>query len=102
VTHVRVGQAARVRFTAFKHRGTQLVAGKVSYVAGDRLDDPATGAPYYGVLIAADPRSLESAGDLKLQAGMPAEVYVQGASQTPLQYLAEPITSTFRKAGRPL
>jgi epimerase transport system membrane fusion protein len=33
---------------------------------------------------------------------MPAEVYIQGASQTPLQYLAEPITSTFRKAGRQL
>jgi epimerase transport system membrane fusion protein len=51
VSHVHVGQAARVRFTAFRHRSTQLVAGRVSYVAGDRLDDPASGAPYYGVLI---------------------------------------------------
>ena len=91
-----------MRFTAYKHRGTLLVNGRVSYVSGDRLDDPATHVPYYAVLIAADPRSLEAAGDLKLQAGMPAEVYIQGASQTPLQYLAEPITSTFRKAARQL
>jgi membrane fusion protein, type I secretion system len=100
ISHVHVGQ--RVRFTAYKHRGTLLVNGRVSYVSGDRLDDPATHVPYYAVLIAADPRSLEAAGDLKLQAGMPAEVYIQGASQTPLQYLAEPITSTFRKAARQL
>jgi membrane fusion protein, epimerase transport system len=102
IGHVHVGQHARVRFTAYKHRSTLLVNGRVSYVSGDRLDDPATHVPYYAVLIAADPRSLEAAGDLKLQAGMPAEVYIQGASQTPLQYLAEPITSTFRKAARQL
>jgi epimerase transport system membrane fusion protein len=102
VAHVHVGQAARVRFTAYRHRSTLLVTGKVSYVSADRLDDPATRVPYYAVLIAADPGSLEAAGQLKLQAGMPAEVYIEGARQTPLQYLAEPITATFRKAGRQL
>jgi HlyD family secretion protein len=37
---------------------------------------------------------------MKVTAGMPAEVYIEGTKQTPLQYLAEPITSTLRKAGR--
>jgi HlyD family secretion protein len=102
VSQVHVGQSTRVRFTAYKHRSTLLVTGKVSYVSADRLVDQATEAPYYSVLVRADPGSLASAGDLKLQAGMPAEVYIQGASQTPVQYLLEPITSTFRKAGRQL
>jgi HlyD family secretion protein len=31
---------------------------------------------------------------------MPAEVYIEGTSQTALQYLMEPITSTARKAAR--
>ena len=31
---------------------------------------------------------------------MPAEVYIEGTKQTPLQYLAEPITTTVRRAGR--
>jgi HlyD family secretion protein len=31
---------------------------------------------------------------------MPAEVYIEGAKQTPLQYLTEPLTATVRKAGR--
>jgi HlyD family secretion protein len=45
---------------------------------------------------------MREAGDYKVQAGMPAEVYIEGPSQTPLQYLAEPITSGIRKAGRQL
>ena len=49
------------------------------------------------------PESLQSAGDhLKLQAGMPAEVYIDSGTQTALQYMIEPITSTVRRAGRQL
>jgi membrane fusion protein, epimerase transport system len=77
-----------------------MVKGKVTYVSGDRLIDRVTSAPYYSVMILADIESLQAAGDLKLQAGMPAEVYIEGAKQTALQYLMEPITSTVRKAGR--
>ena len=53
-------------------------------------------------MITADAHSLESAGELQVQAGMPAEVYIEGTTQTPFQYLAEPVLSTIRKAGRQL
>jgi HlyD family secretion protein len=33
---------------------------------------------------------------------MPAEVYIEGTQQTPLQYLVEPVTATLRRAARPL
>jgi len=100
VNHVHRDQPARVRFTAFKYRNTLMVAGRVTYVSADRLIDQASHLPYYSVLIAADPDSLRTAGDLRLQAGMPAEVYIEGTKQTPFQYLVEPITSTIRRAGR--
>ncbi|HEX9179820.1 MAG TPA: HlyD family type I secretion periplasmic adaptor subunit [Burkholderiales bacterium] len=100
VNHVHLDQRARIKFTAFKYRSTALVIGRVTYVSGDRLIDKATNLPYYSVLIAADAESLREGGDLTLQAGMPAEVYIEGSQQTPLQYLAEPITSTVRRAGR--
>jgi HlyD family secretion protein len=100
VNYVHREQRARVKFTAFKHRTTSLVLGTVTYVSADRLTDRATGFPYYSVMIAADADSLRSAGDLKLQAGMPAEVYIEGTTQTALQFLLDPITSTIRKAGR--
>lgn len=100
VSNVHVGQSARVKFTAFKYRNTSMVSGKVTYVSGDRLMDRQTGLPYYSVMILADADSMKAVADFKLQAGMPAEVYVQGTAQTALQYLAEPITTTVRRAGR--
>jgi HlyD family type I secretion membrane fusion protein len=100
VSRVQQGQAAEVRFTAFKYRTTHLVAGKVFYVSPDRLVDRATNQPYYVAMVEADAASLGSASEVKLQAGMPAEVYIKGEQRTPLQYLVEPVTQVLRRAGR--
>jgi HlyD family secretion protein len=100
VSHVQVHQRARIKFSAFKYRNDMMVTGTVNYVSADRLVDRATNMPYFSVLIVADPDSLHAVGDFNLQAGMPAEVYIEGSKQTPLQYLMEPIVSTVRKAGR--
>jgi hypothetical protein len=51
-------------------------------------------------LIETDAASLKEAGDLKLQAGMPAEVYLKGEQRTALQYLLEPISRSISHAGR--
>lgn len=100
VARVQQGQAAEIRFTAFKYRTTKLVEGKVFYLASDRTVDRATNEAYYVALIEADAASLAQAGDVKLQAGMPAEVFIKGEARTPLQYLAEPVTQVLRRAGR--
>ena len=102
ISRIRKDQAADIRFTAFKYRTTKLVQGRVSYVSGDRLTDQAANAVYYSILIEVDPASLASSGEIQLQAGMPAEVYVKGEDRTPLQYLAEPVTQILRRAGREL
>ena len=100
LNHVYLEQRARIKFTAFKYRNTSMVIGKVTYISADRLIDPASDMPYFSVMILAEPDSLRSVGDFNLQAGMPAEIYLEGSSQTALQYLMEPITSTVRRAGR--
>jgi HlyD family type I secretion membrane fusion protein len=100
VSRVQQKQAAEIRFTAFKYRTTKLVQGKVVYISADRLVDRATNAPYYSVLIEADADSLAAAGDLKLQAGMPAEVYINGEQRTPLEYMLEPVTQVLRRSAR--
>jgi HlyD family secretion protein len=100
IGRIHRGQAADIRFTAFTYRTTQLVRGKVVYVSADRLIDRATHVPYYSVLVEADPASLATAGDLKLMAGMPAEIYIKGDERTPLQYLVEPVTQVLRRAVR--
>ena len=100
VSRVQLGQTAEIRFTAFKYRTTHLVEGKVFYVSPDRLVDRATNQPYYVAMVEADAASLAKGGEMKLQAGMPAEVYIKGEQRTPLQYLAEPVTQVLRRAGR--
>ena len=100
INRVQVGQAASVRFTAFKYRSTRMVEGKVIYISAVRLLDRSNNAPYYSVLVVADAAALVAAGDLKLQAGMPAEVYIRGEERTPLQYLVEPVTQVLRRAAR--
>lgn len=100
ISHVRRDQRARIKLTALRGRSTPMVTGKVTYVSADRLTDRVTNFPYYSVTIVADADSLQSAGELKLQAGMSAEVYIEGATETPLEYLTDSITSTIRKAGR--
>ncbi len=104
VGRVAQGQRADIRFTAFPYRSTRLVEGKVFYVAPDRTVDRATNQAYYVALVEADAASLawagEKGGEIKLQAGMPAEVYVKGDERTPLQYLVEPVTQVLRRAAR--
>jgi len=101
IANVQLDQPARIKFTAFKFRNAAIVTGKVTYISADRLIDKTSQAPYYSVLILADARSVEAAGnDLHLQAGMPAEVFVDGSTQTPLQYVTTSITSAVRRAGR--
>jgi HlyD family secretion protein len=102
INHVHLGQATRIQFSALRYRGGAMVAGKVSYVAADRFVDHASGQSFFNVLIVADATSLKSIGELKLSAGMPAQVYIEGSQQTPLEYLMEPLTSSIRKAARQL
>lgn len=102
INHVHLKQKARIKFTALKYRSVPMVEGEVSYISADRLIDRATGQGYFSVMVAADEKTIDARHAVKLQAGLPAEVYIDGAKQTPLEYLVEPLMSTFRKAGRQL
>ena len=100
INNVHLDQHARLKFTALKYRNYAMVNGTVTYVSGDRLTDSRSGQSWYSALIAVDPASLHLSGGIALQAGMPAEVFIEGSTQTTLQYLMEPLTSTARKALR--
>ena len=54
-------------------------------------------APYYVAQIEVAPGSL---GDLKMQAGMPAEVFIRTDSRTAFDYLLAPVTAYLRRAMR--
>jgi membrane fusion protein, epimerase transport system len=100
INHVYAGSEADVRLTAYKYRTTPLVQGKVTYVSGDRLTDTQTGVPYYVVHINVPTEALTQAGNLKLQAGMPAEVFIRTDERTTVDYLFAPVTAYLRRAMR--
>jgi HlyD family type I secretion membrane fusion protein len=99
INHVHAGSAAEVRLTAYQQRNTPLVEGIVTYVSADRLAEPQTGIAYYTVHIDVPPEKLAE-GRLRLQAGMPAEVFIRTDQRTALDYLAAPVTSYLRRAMR--
>ncbi len=101
IDRVRLQQPARIRFSAFNPRTTPMVEGRVVYVSADRIVDRQNPQlSYYLAQVEADAASLQAAGGLRLQAGMPGEVYIDGRERTALQYLLEPLSETFQRAGR--
>jgi len=100
INYVHSGSEADVRLTSFKQRITPVVTGTLVYVSPDRLADKANSAPYYVAHVKIGAQALREAGDLNLQAGMPAEVFVKTTARTPLQYLFDPVTGYIRRAMR--
>jgi HlyD family type I secretion membrane fusion protein len=100
INHVRTGSVADIRLTAYQQRTTPLVEGTVTYVSADRLTEQQTGLAYYLINIDVPADALSAAGNLRLQAGMPAEVFVRTDSRTTLDYLLAPFTAYVRRAFR--
>jgi HlyD family type I secretion membrane fusion protein len=100
INHVRAGFAAEVRLTAYQQRTTPLVAGSVHYVSADRMLDAQTGAPYYVVHVDVSAGALADAGNLRMLAGMPAEVYIRTDSRSAFDYMLAPVTSYLRRGMR--
>src|SRR5262245_36142279 len=100
INYVRAGSEAEVRLTAYQQRTTPLVAGKVTYVSADRMVEQQNGTAYYVAHIDVPAKALAEAGNLKMQAGMPAEVYIRTDSRTGMDYLLAPVTNYLRKGMR--
>jgi multidrug efflux pump subunit AcrA (membrane-fusion protein) len=111
IKRVHLNQKAELRFTSYRYRTTPLVSGKVSHVSADRVVDRDSRAGYYTVQIEVDAgqplllaTSVAASGELvdpavRVQAGMPVEIYLQGEVRTALRYLIEPVRDSLRRAG---
>lgn len=100
IGELRIGLATDVRLTTYRQRSDALLDGKVVYVSADSLTDRQTGTPYFVVHVELDRSSLERAGNLAVQPGMGAEIYVRTRERTPLDYLLEPLVNATRRSFR--
>jgi membrane fusion protein, epimerase transport system len=91
IDHVRPGDAAEVRLSAFDRRSSPLLPARVTTVSPDAVTDPASRQPWYLAQVAVTPQALAEHPQLRLQAGMPAEVFVTTPPRSLLRYLLEPL-----------
>jgi HlyD family secretion protein len=98
IDHVRPGQKAFVRFSAFNQRVTPQLTGTVSMVSADTSHDQQTNTQYFTVMIVLPDDERRRLGGLQLVPGMPAEVFMQTGSRTMMNYLLKPITEQMNRA----
>ncbi|WP_291689782.1 HlyD family type I secretion periplasmic adaptor subunit [Bradyrhizobium sp.] len=99
IDHVKNGQKAFVRLTAFNQRTTPQLNGDVTYVSADvGKDQQQAGKTFYTIRVVLPEEERRRISGQQLVPGMPAEVYVQTGSRTMMSYLFEPISDQLRRA----
>jgi HlyD family type I secretion membrane fusion protein len=100
VNQVFVDAPAHVRLAAFDARTTPLLPGRVTFVSPDRMSDPDTGESWFAATVEVDAAALEHHPEIRLKAGMPAELFVTTSDRTLFEYLVDPITAFTNRALR--
>jgi HlyD family secretion protein len=101
IDNVKQGQNATVRLTALNQRTTPVLKGKVYYVSADSLAVASVGDAKKEVYIARinlPSSELARVPGFSPTPGMPAEILIQTAERTFLNYLTKPIADSMSKA----
>jgi HlyD family secretion protein len=106
IDHVRAGQPAFIRFTAFDQRTTPEFQARVTRISADLTKEPETGNAYFVARLALNrtPVDLENGGgdgndaNFTLVPGMPAEVHIRTGERTALSYFLKPLGDQFIRA----
>ncbi len=92
IDHVRKDARAEVRLVnAFDSRTAPLLVGKVAFVSADRIKFADSPESWFAATVEIDPAEITRHPGLRLQAGMPAELYVTTPARTLVAYLARPL-----------
>ncbi len=91
---------SRIKMSSYKQHEFPEFNGVVDSVSADVFEDAKSGESFYTARIIIPESSLNMEQKNKILPGMPAEVLIKTGNSTPLQYLMEPIVSSFRKAWR--
>lgn len=91
IDHVRAGGAAEVRLAAFDARRHPLLPASVRSVSPDAVADAEGSRSWYLAQVEVAAGELARHPQLRLQAGMPAEVFITTPARSLLEYLLEPL-----------
>ena len=102
IDSVQIGFPATIRLSALNQRTTPVLMGEVFYVSADTVSNPGQDASkevYLARIKIASDELLRVPG-FSPTPGMPAEVMIQTAERTFVQYLAKPIMDSMSRAFR--
>ena len=96
---VHVGQLADIRFSAFQHKPSFVMEGKVTYVSADSVQDNA-GHSYYDIKAELTPEGMKefNRNEFFIVPGMPVEVMIKTGDRTMLEYVLKPFIDMFKRA----
>jgi HlyD family type I secretion membrane fusion protein len=100
IAHVRQDTEADVRLSALDQRTTPLLPGKVTFVSPDRITAPESGESWFAATVEVDAAALANHSEVRLQAGMPAELFLKTPERTLFEYLAKPFSAFTHRAMR--
>ena len=101
IDNVALAMRAKVQLSSFMARHMLPLEGEIIQIGADVVTDPDTREKYYSLRVRVDDEDmLRMSAEIDLQPGMPAEVFVQTGTHTPLQYIADPILKSFNRAFR--
>jgi HlyD family secretion protein len=96
------GQVAQVRFESVRDRNLPLIPGTVRTISADRFTDEKTGHAYFRAEIEVQPDDLRRVQGLlgrgQLRPGLPVDAMLSVRKRSALQYMLDPLTSSFRHA----
>nr|WP_314903928.1 HlyD family type I secretion periplasmic adaptor subunit [uncultured Campylobacter sp.] len=96
---VHVGQLADIRFSAFQHKPSFVMEGKITYVSADSVQDNA-GHSYYDIKAELTPEGMKEfdRNEFFIVPGMPVEVMIKTGDRTMLEYILKPFIDMFKRA----
>jgi HlyD family type I secretion membrane fusion protein len=101
IDHVRKDADAEVRLVnAFESRSLPLLKAKVVFVSADRVKAADSAESWFVATAELDAAGIARHAGLRLQAGMPAELYVTTRARTLVEYLAQPLNVFASRAMR--
>jgi membrane fusion protein, adhesin transport system len=97
IAYVRVGQKAKVSFSAFDMAIYGQVEGTVIKKAANSTQNE-DGSSFYQLIIEVDSKSIAEEQNIIIQSGMQCDVSIIGQERTVLSYIANPITKLSMRA----
>ena len=97
IAYVKVGQKARISFTAFDVAIYGQVDGVVTKVAANTTTNE-DGSSFYPAIIEVDTSSIKENQNISIQSGMQCDVAIIGEERTVLSYITNPITKLSLRA----